>query len=61
MNDAANAIMLAKKKQKILKSRNYDEKKMRLKLLTFLAGKGYDFTTSKDAVDKVMLSSDEEE
>lgn len=51
---AENAEDLARKKYKSLSSRKYESDKLRVKLLTFLASRGYDYDVSKNAVDKVM-------
>lgn len=53
-NNMQNALLLAKKKLKILGARNTDEQKLRLKLTSFLAGRGYDFETIREAIDDVL-------
>lgn len=49
-----NAIELAFKKFKALQFRNYEVQKLKMKLLTFLASRGYDYETSKNAVDIIL-------
>lgn len=53
-NDFNSAIELAKKKVKILTKRNFEEKKLKQKLYVFLSSRGYDYETSREAVDKVI-------
>ena len=53
-NNMQNALLLAKKKMEILSARNTDEQKLRLKLTSFLAGRGYDFETIREAIDDVL-------
>jgi regulatory protein len=57
-NDLQNAIELATKKNKILSSRNLDQKKIKEKLFSFLISKGYDFETTKEAVEKLINIDD---
>ena len=49
-----NAEDLARKKYKSLASRKYDKDKLRVKLLTFLSSRGYDYDVSKIAVEKII-------
>jgi regulatory protein len=55
-NDLHNALVLAEKKNKSLKGRITDYKKLRSKLFSFLLSKGYDYEISREAVDKVTDS-----
>ena len=49
-----NAEDLARKKFRSLISRKLDKDKLRVKLLSFLASRGYDYEVSKNAVDKII-------
>lgn len=53
-NLLANAIELASKKYRTIKFKNYEPNKLKLKLLNFLASRGYDYETSKIAVDNIL-------
>ncbi len=56
-----NAFELAKKKYNSLKNRDLEPKKLKLKLFTFLASRGYDYEKSKFAVEKLLIDSDNDE
>ncbi len=58
-NDFNSAIELAKKKAKTLTKRNLEERKLKQKLYAFLSSRGYDYETSRDAVDAVIKDSQE--
>ncbi len=58
-NDLENAIVLALKKYKALKKRNLENLKLKQKIYAFLSSRGYDYETSKDAVDKVINDFEE--
>ena len=53
-NDLDNAVDLAWRKYKSLQRRNLEEIKLKQKLYTFLSSRGYDYETSKEAVDKII-------
>jgi regulatory protein len=53
-NDVGNAVELAAKKYKSLRSRNLEEMKLKQKLYAFLSSRGYDYETSKEAVEKII-------
>lgn len=53
-----NAALLAAKKFRLLKDRTPDENKLRQKLYTFLSSRGYDYETSKEAVNRVLNGRD---
>jgi regulatory protein len=53
-NDLYNALDLAWRKYKSLQKRNIEEIKLRQKLYAFLSSRGYDYETSKEAVDKII-------
>ncbi len=55
-----NAEDLVKKKYKSLRFRKYDNDKLRVKLLSFLSSRGYDYDVSKNAVDKIMGEGDDD-
>lgn len=58
-NDLDNAVLLARKKYKTLQKRNLEEMKLKQKLYAFLSSRGYDYETSKQAVDKIIGRSEE--
>ncbi len=58
-NDIENAAVLAEKKFNILKSHNYEKKKLKLKLFNYLSGKGYNYSVSSEAIDKVLGNMNE--
>lgn len=58
-NDINNAVELAEKKFNTLRGRNLEEIKLKQKLYAFLSARGYDYETSKDAVDKIIGESKE--
>ena len=49
-----NAVVLAEKKLKSLSSRGFDNQKLKARLFSFLNSRGYDFETSKKAIDKMI-------
>ena len=53
-NDLSNAILLSKKKLKLLSARKLEKEKLEAKILSFLYSKGYDYDTSRQAVSEVM-------
>ena len=57
-NDFDNALDLARRKYKSLQKRNLEDIKLRQKLYTFLSSRGYDYETSKVAVDKIISASE---
>ncbi len=59
-NDLQNAMELAGKKYKSLSSRNLEKKKLKEKIYQYLFSKGYDYETTKEAVEK-LISSDEDD
>ncbi len=56
-NKIENAVELAAKKIKSLSYKNLDKRKLAEKVYSFLASRGYDYQTSKEAVEKVMNES----
>jgi regulatory protein len=52
--DISNAILLSKKKLKLLSSRKLEKEKLESKILSFLYSKGYDYDTCRQAVNEVM-------
>jgi regulatory protein len=56
-NDVGNAIELVRKKYRLLKDRTPDEMKLKQKLYTFLSSRGYDYESSKEAVNSVINES----
>lgn len=57
-NDVTNAVELVQKKYRLLKDRTPDEMKLRQKLYSFLSSRGYDYETSKEAVNMVVRDSE---
>jgi regulatory protein len=55
--DLSNAILLSKKKLKLLSSRKLEKEKLESKILSFLYSRGYDYDTSRQAVNEVMKDS----
>ena len=53
-NDLENAVDLARRKYKSLQKRNLEEMNLKQKLYTFLSSRGYDYETSKEAVNKII-------
>jgi regulatory protein len=53
-NDVDNALELAQKKYKSLRKGKLDEMKVKQKLYSFLSSRGYDYETSKGAVEKLL-------
>lgn len=53
-NDLDNAVDLARRKYKSLQKRNLEEMNLKQKLYAFLSSRGYDYETSKEAVDKII-------
>ena len=53
-NDVDNAMELATKKYKTLRNRNLEEIKLKQKLYAFLSSRGYDYETSKTAVENII-------
>ena len=49
-----NAFELASKKIKSLSNKNIEKRKLAQKVYSFLASKGYDYETSREAVEKVL-------
>lgn len=58
-NDIENAAVLTEKKFNILKLHNYEQKKLKLKLFNYLSGKGYNYSVSNEAIDKVLGNMNE--
>jgi regulatory protein len=56
-NKLENAIELASKKIKSLSGKNLEKRKLAEKVYSFLASKGYDYQTSREAVEKVLNES----
>jgi regulatory protein len=56
-NDIESAVELASKKIKSLSYRNLEKRKLAEKVYAFLASRGYDYGTSKEAVEKVLDES----
>ncbi len=57
-DDLDNAVELAEKKCKRLQKRNLEEMKLRQKLYAFLSSRGYDYGTSKRAVESVLTKTE---
>ena len=53
-NDLENAAELVMKKYRTLQKRKLDELKLKQKLYAFLSSRGYDYETSKEAVEKII-------
>ena len=53
-NDLDNAAELAMKKHQSLQNRKLDDMKLKQKLYAFLSSRGYDYETSKEAVEKII-------
>ena len=53
-NMVDDAISLAEKKLKSLSNRGFDNQKLKAKLFSFLYSRGYDFETSKEAINKIV-------
>ena len=57
-NDVDNALELAEKKYKSLQKRDLEEMKPKQKLYAFLSSKGYDYETSKQAVESMLRNKE---
>jgi len=53
-DNLSNAILLSKKKLKLLSTRKLEKEKLEYKILSFLYSRGYDYDTSRQAVSEVM-------
>lgn len=53
-NKLENAIELASKKIKSLSYKNPEKRKLAEKIYSFLASRGYDYQTSREAVEKIL-------
>lgn len=53
-NNLENAIELASKKLKSLSYKNLGRRNLAEKIYTFLASRGYDYQTSREAVEKIL-------
>jgi len=53
-NFVNDAITLAEKKLKSFSNRGFDNQKLKSKLFSFLYSRGYDFETSKEAINKII-------
>jgi regulatory protein len=53
-NNLENAIELASKKLKSLSNKKLEKRNLAEKIYSFLASRGYDYQTSKEAVEKVL-------
>ena len=53
-DDLSNAILLSKKKLKLLSTKKLEKQKLESKILFFLYSRGYDYNTSRQAVSEVM-------
>ncbi|HSP87768.1 MAG TPA: regulatory protein RecX [Ignavibacteriaceae bacterium] len=56
-NSLENAVELASKKIKSLSYKNLEKRKLAEKVYSFLASRGYDFQTSREAVERVLNES----
>jgi regulatory protein len=56
-NMLENAVELASKKIKSISYKNLEKRKLAEKVYSFLASKGYDYQTSREAVEKVLNES----
>ncbi len=56
-NDFESALKLVEKKVRRLKSKNYENKKLKEKILAYLYSKGYDYETSRNAAESFLKGS----
>ncbi len=57
-NSSRNAAQLVEKKMKSISGKNIEPQKLKVKLLSFLASRGYDYETSKNVVEKYFGDDD---
>jgi regulatory protein len=57
-NSLESAVILVNKKLKTFLGKKIDDKKLKLKLLSFLISRGYDYETSRRAVEHFIIEND---